>query len=80
VDEGVEMRDDEKKAAGSMTIQGVRKVRIEPMDARVAGGILVSYDEKRGGWVIEQDGDDEKEVAFIKAWKRKDERDGGGRG
>jgi len=101
------MRDDEKKAAGSMTIQearlwdgelaielwypdvedsDVKKIRIGLMDVRAADDIRVSYDKKRDGWKIEQasifewEGDEERnedwqEVAFIKAWKRKDERD-----
>lgn len=65
----------------------VKKIRIGLMDVRAADDIRISYDKKRDGWVVEQASifrwtfDDKKcdedwqEVAFIQAWKRKDERE-----
>ena len=65
----------------------VKKIIIGLMDVRAADDIRVSYDKKRDGWKIEQasifewESDDTEfdqdwqEVAFIEAWKRKDERD-----
>jgi len=65
----------------------VKMLTIGLMDVRASDDIRISYDKKRDGWKIEQasifewDFDDEicdpdwQEVAFIEAWKRKDERD-----